>query len=55
MILQLPKWMCEELYKQAEGATLQYMIKDILREYIGSEEGKIMRERIRIKRGRINR
>lgn len=49
MILQLPKWMCDELGRQAEGEAIQYMIKNIVKEYIRSEEGRIMRERIRMK------
>lgn len=55
MDLQLPKWIIEELDKGRGDKSIQTYIKDIMREYVGSEEGEIIRERIDKKRRRVER
>ncbi len=50
MELQLPKWIIEELDKGRGTKSIQTYIKDIMREYVESEEGIIIRERIEGKR-----
>lgn len=45
MQLQLPKWMTDSLNEESEKS-IQYTIKEVLREYLNSEEGRIIRERI---------
>lgn len=46
MQLNLPKWMCDEIESDS-NMSVQYIIKEILKEYLDSEEGRIIRNRIR--------
>lgn len=53
MQLDLPKWLCEELETDSRKS-VQYVIKEILKEYMLSKEGKVIRERIREREGVYN-
>lgn len=45
MELELPKWLVKELSKDTDKS-IQYIIKEILKEYVRGEEGRKIRERI---------
>lgn len=46
MKLELPKWITDEIELDS-NKSVQYVIKEILREYLESNEGGVIRERIR--------
>lgn len=50
MQLELPKWIAEAVESDSKKS-VQYTIKEILREYLQSEEGRVIRERIREREG----
>ena len=50
MILELPKWVCDEIETDSKRS-VQYLIKEIVKEYLTSEEGKVIRKRIREREG----
>lgn len=50
MILELPKWVCDEIESDS-NRSVQYLIKEIIKEYLTSEEGKVIRGRIREREG----
>lgn len=45
MELELPKWLVKELSKDTDKS-IQYIIKEILKEYVRGEEGKKIRTKI---------
>ncbi len=53
MQIQLPKWMIKELEKRLNRSA-QYIIKEILKEYLDSEDGGRIRKRIREREGVLN-
>lgn len=50
MQLELPKWIAETIESDSKKS-VQYTIKEILREYLQSEEGRLIRKRIREREG----
>lgn len=53
MDLQLPKWMAKEVESDSPKS-VQYIIKEVLKEYLTSEEGMKIRKRIREREGVYN-
>ncbi|MCP3681960.1 MAG: hypothetical protein GY861_04645 [bacterium] len=53
MELNIPKWMAEEVEKDSTKS-VQYTIKEILKEYLRSDEGRKIRKRIREREGVYN-
>jgi hypothetical protein len=53
MQLDLPKWMSDEIESDSHKS-VQYVIKEIIKEYLESKEGKRIRDRIREREGVLN-